>query len=74
MLSGRPDVRSAERSLEAAFYGTRTLYFRANYYTYPTYGGSVQIGTEKKRYSVVFKNNTNENSRLLGLDVYKRQA
>ena len=43
-----------------------TLYFRANYYTYPTYGGSVQIGTEKKRYSVVFKNNTNENSRLLG--------
>ena len=22
MLSGRPDVRSAERSLEAAFYGT----------------------------------------------------
>lgn len=32
-----------------------TLYFRANYYTYPTYGGSVQIGTEKKRYSVVFK-------------------
>ena len=43
-----------------------TLYFRANYYTYPTYGGAVQIGTEKKRYSVVFKNNTNENSRLLG--------
>lgn len=25
-----------------------TLYFRANYYTYPTYGGAVQIGTEKK--------------------------
>ncbi len=43
-----------------------TLYFRANYFTHPTYGGSVQIGTEKKRYSVVFKNNTNENSRLLG--------
>nr|DAN45314.1 MAG TPA: Minor structural protein 4 [Bacteriophage sp.] len=43
-----------------------TLYFRANYFTHPTYGGSVQIGTKKQRYSVVFKNDTNENSRLLG--------
>ena len=29
-----------------------TLYFRANYFTHPTYGGSVQIGTKKQRYSL----------------------
>lgn len=54
-------------SFEAYALAACTLYFRANYCTVETYGGSVQIATTQKRYSVVLKNiATDAGSRLLG--------
>lgn len=53
-------------SFEAYATAECTLHFRANYFSYPAYGGSVQIGVNKKKYSVIFKNDKYDSGRLLG--------